>query len=137
MRFEDSLFSKSLSFNTIELDFSTIYLFDDFFVIEVNEGEHFNSEKLNLLLSALRAHYGHHKRLAYIANRVNSYSIDPVLWTYFDKDDSILIAASIVSYRDSTFISANIEKKMASIPMKRALSLAEAINWVNQLEEFK
>jgi len=67
---------------------------------------------------------------------VNTYSIDPVLWSYFDKDDSILIAASIVSYRDSTFMSANIEGKMASIPMKRALSLGEAINWVQQLNEF-
>lgn len=136
MRFEDSLFSKSLSYNKIVLDFGTVYLFDDFFIMEVNEGEHFNSEKLNLLLSSLRAHYGHHKSLAYIANRINSYSIDPVLWTYFDKDDSILIAASIVSYRDSTFISANIEKELASIPMKRALSLGEAINWVKQLKEF-
>lgn len=136
MRFEESLFSKSLFYSTSVLDFSTLYLFNDFFIIEVNEGEHFNSEKLNLLLSALRAHYGHSKSLAYIANRINSYSIDPVLWTYFDKDDSILIAAAIVSYRDSTYINANIEKKMASIPMKRAFSLAEAINWVKQLKEF-
>ena len=136
MRFEDSLFLKSLSYDKIVLDFSMIYLFDDFFIIEVNEGVHFNSEKLNQLLGALRAHNGHHKSLDYNANRVNSYSIDPVLWTYFDKDDSILIAASIVSYRDSTYISANIEKKMASRPMKRALSLAEPINWANQLEEF-
>jgi hypothetical protein len=136
MRFEDSLFSKSLSYNKIALDFATNYLFDDFFILEVNEGEHFNSEKLNELLSSLRTYYGHHKTLAYIANRVNAYSIDPIIWTYFDKDDSILIAASIVSYRDSTFINANIEKKMASIPLKRALSLGEAINWVTQLKEF-
>ena len=136
MRFEDSLFSKSLSYNKIELDFATNYLFDDFFILEVNEGEHFNSEKLNQLLSSLRVYYGHHKTLAYIANRVNAYSIDPILWSYFDNDDSILIGASIVSYRDSTFMSANIEKKMASIPLKRALSLGEAINWVTQLKEF-
>ena len=74
--------------------------------------------------------------MAYIANRVHSYSIDPVLWSYFDKDDSILIAASIVSYRDSTYLNANIEKQMASIPIKRALSLEEAINWVQKLKEF-
>jgi hypothetical protein len=136
MRFEDSPFSKSLVFDKIVLDFGTYYLCNDFFIMEVNEGEHFNSEKLNQLLSSLRAYYGHHKTLAYIANRVNAYSIDPVLWSYFDNDDSILIAASIVSYRDSTFMSANIEKKLASIPMKRALSLGEAINWVTQLKEF-
>lgn len=136
MRFEDSPFSKSFVFDKIALDFGTYYLCNDFFIMEVNEGEHFNSEKLNQLLRSLRAYYGHHKTLAYIANRVNAYSIDPVLWSYFDNDDSILIAASIVSYRDSTFMSANIEKKLASIPMKRALSLGEAINWVTQLKEF-
>ncbi|WP_045473888.1 hypothetical protein [Winogradskyella sp. PG-2] len=136
MQFEDSPLSKSLNYEKIVLDFGSYYLCDDFFIMEVNEGEHFNSEKLNKLLSSLRAYYGHHKTLAYIANRVNAYSIDPVLWSYFDKDDSILIAASIVSYRDSTYLSANIEKQMASIPMKRALSLGEAINWVQHLKEF-
>lgn len=136
MHFEDSGFSKILHYNKVVSKFATYYLLDDFFIMEVNEGEHFNWDKLNVVLDSLREHYGNHKALAYIANRVNSYSIDPVLWSYFDKDDSILIAASIVSYRDSSFMNANIEKQMASIPMKRAHSLAEAINWVQQLKEF-
>jgi len=51
-------------------------------------------------------------------------------YSYFDKDDSILIAASIVSYRDSSFMNANIEKQLAKIPLKKAHSLGEAINWV-------
>jgi hypothetical protein len=136
MYFEDSSVSKLMNYDKIVLDFGTYYLCDNFFIMEVNEGEHFNSDKLNTLLTSLRAYYGNHKTLAYIANRVNAYSIDPVLWSYFDKDDSILIAASIVSYRDSTFLSANIEKQLSSIPMKRALSLGEAINWVQHLSEF-
>jgi len=135
MRFEDSVLSKSLSYEKKVLGFGTNYYFDDFFIMEVNEGEHFNSKKLNTLIENLRSHYGNHKQLAYIANRVNSYSIDPVLWSYFDEDDSILLAASIVIYRESTKMSANIEKQMASIPMKRALSLDEAVIWVQQLEE--
>lgn len=104
--------------------------------MEVNEGEHFNWDKLEQLLTSLQDYYGFNKTLAYVANRVNAYSIDPVLWSYFDKDDSILVAASIVSYRDSTFLSANIEKQLASIPIKRAISLSEAIQWVQQLNEF-
>ncbi|MEO1033520.1 hypothetical protein [Winogradskyella sp.] len=136
MYFEDSPFSKLLTYDKVILDFGSYYLFEDYFILEVNEGEHLNWDKLYALLDSLRAYYGNHKALAYIANRVNSYSIDPVLWSYFDKDDSILIAASIVSYRDSTYINANIEKQMASIPMKRATSLEEAISWVQRLKEF-
>ncbi|MBO6881008.1 hypothetical protein [Winogradskyella sp.] len=136
MRFEDSPHSKSIAYDKIVLDFGSYYLCGDFFIMEINEGEHFNGEKLNTLLDSLRAYYGTHKTLAYIANRVNAYSIDPVLWSYFDKDDSILIATCIISYRDSTYMSANIEKNIASIPMKRAFSLGEAINWVQNLKEF-
>ncbi|WP_296385856.1 hypothetical protein [Winogradskyella sp.] len=135
MRFEDSLVSKSLNYKKVVLDFGSYFLCDNFFVMEVNEGEHFNSIKLDQLLSSLIDYYGYNRNLAYIANRINAYSIDPVLWSYFDKDESILIAASIVSYRNSTFLNANIEKQMASIPMKRALSLREAIDWVEQFDE--
>jgi hypothetical protein len=136
MYFEDSPFSKSIAYKKVALDFGSYYLCDHFFIMEVNEGEHFNWDKLEQLLTSLQAYYGLHKTLAYIANRVNAYSIDPVLWSYFDKEDSILIAASIISYRDSTFLSANIEKQLASIPIKRAISLGEAIQWVQQLHEF-
>lgn len=135
MKFEDSPLSKSINYDKIVLDFGSYYLCDNFFIMEVNEGEHFSWDKLNNLLDSLRTYYGRHKTLAYIANRVNAYSIDPVLWSYFYEDDSILVAASIVSYRDSTYLSANIEKQMASIPMKRAFSLEEAIDWVRQFEE--
>ena len=135
MNFEDSPLSKSLSYQKIVLNFGTNYLFDDFFIMEVNEGEHFNSKKLNTLIQHLRTHYGSNKQLAYIANRVNSYSIDPVLWSYFDNDDSILVAASIVSYRKSTIMSAKIEKQLASISLKCSTSIEEAINWVKGLSE--
>ena len=134
MRFEESPISKSLNYKKVVLDFGLYFLCDNFFIMEINEGVHFNFNKLSQLLTPLLEHYGH-KRLAYIANRVNSYSIDPVLWSYFEKDDSILIAASIVSYRDATFLSANIEKQIASIPLKRSKSLEEAINWVQKLKE--
>ncbi|WP_353778700.1 hypothetical protein [Winogradskyella sp. 3972H.M.0a.05] len=135
MRFENSPYQKSLSSQKKVLDFADLYLCDDFFIMEVNEGIHFDREKLDDLLDSLRNHYGNHKRLAYIANRVNSYSIEPILWSYFDEDDSILFAASIVSYRDSTYMSANIEKKMAAISIKRSDSLERAIDWVQNLKE--
>jgi len=135
MHFEESPFSKSLTYDKVVLDFGSYYLCDNFFIMEVNEGEQFNWDKLNKLLDSLRSYYRTSKSLAYIANRVNAYSIDPVLWSYFDKDDSILVAAAIVSYRDSTYLNANIEKQMAAFPMKRAHRLGEAINWVQQLQE--
>ena len=137
MRFENSPFFEKMKCKKVVLDFGSYYLLEDFFIMEVNEGVHFNWDKLSVLLNSLRDYYGIHKQLAYIANRINPYSIDPVLWSYFDKEDSILFAAAIVSYRDSTYLNANIEKQMASIPIKRSHSLEEAIHWVKQLDELK
>lgn len=136
MYFEDSPISKSITYKKVNLSFCSYYLCDRFFIMEVFEGVHFNWNKLEELLTSIEHQNGLNKTLAYIANRVNAYSIDPVLWSYFDKDDGILIAASIVSYRDSTFLNANIEKQLASIPIKRAHSLEEAVNWVRKLKEF-
>ena len=135
MHFENSLLSKSLSYEKLTLDFGTNYLFENFFIMEVNEGVHFNFEKLNELLTEIVEYYGFHKKLAYIANRVNSYSIDPILWSYFDKEDSLLVAASIITYNESSFMNANIEKQLASISVKRSSSLEEAIGWVQRLSE--
>lgn len=135
MKFEDTPFAKSLSYTKVELSFATYFMLENYFIMEVNDGVHLNWDKLKDLLESLREKYGPHKSLAYIANRVNPYSIDPVLWTYFDKEDSILFAAAIVSYRDSTYMNANIEKNLASIPIKRAKSLDDAIKWVEQLSE--
>lgn len=135
MKFEESLLSTKFDTTKLDLGFGFIFLADNFFIMEVNEGEHFNRVKLDQLLSALRTHYGTNKKIAYIANRVNSYSIDPILWSYFDEDDSILLAGSIVVYRESTMMSAAIEKQLSPISLKRSSSLEEAVNWVENLAE--
>lgn len=133
MLFEDSPFSKSLDYKKIVLDFGCYFLFDNYFIIEVNEGVHLDIDKLNILLESIRSNYTNHKKLAFITNRVYCYSIDPVLWSYCDKDDTMLIAACIVTYRKSTLFNANIEKQMAEIPIEPVSSLEEAFNWVQAL----
>ena len=56
---------------------------------------------------------------------MNSYSIDPLLWSYFDKDDSILIAASIVSYRDSTLFKCQYRKTNVSYSFEKVSKTLE------------
>ena len=137
MTFENSPLKDALSHMKQDLDFGKLYLCSNFFIMEINEGVHFDRSKLDTLLDNIRDHYGNHKRVAYIANRVNSYSIEPILWSYFDEDDSVLVAATIVSYRESTLMSANIEKQLASISIKRSDNLNSAVHWVQNLTEFK
>ena len=55
MYFEASPFSNSLTYDKVVLDFGSYYLCDDLFIMEVNEGEHFNWDKLNKLQDSLRS----------------------------------------------------------------------------------
>ncbi len=135
MYFEHSEIYKHLRCHKLELSFGTYYLCDHFFLSEINNGEHIDIKKANILLEHLYTFYGEGKQLAYIANRMNSYSVDPSLWDYF-KERFNLVAASIVCYRDSTYLNANIEKQFASISLKRAQTLEESITWVKNLREF-
>ena len=59
-----------MNYEKVVLDIGSYYLLDNFFIMEINEGEHFNWKELNKVLTILRDHYGYHKTLAYIANRV-------------------------------------------------------------------
>ncbi|MDO1500801.1 hypothetical protein Q2T40_11735 [Winogradskyella maritima] len=135
MKFEASPIAKSQPYQRIELPFGNYFLLDNYFVMEVHEGEHIDTEKVAVLIESLITHYGSRKKLAYIANRINNYSIDPILWSYFDAEDNILVAASIISYRESTAMSATLEKELASISIKRASNLDEAVEWISTLKE--
>ncbi|MCC1483751.1 hypothetical protein [Winogradskyella immobilis] len=137
MKFEDSEISKSTNYQKVILNFCTYYACDKYFILEVNEGEHFDQQKLETLIRSLLDMYSGFNNLAYVANRVNSYSIDPILWSYFNSEDAIIIASAIVIYRESTFFNANLEKQLSNISIKRASSLKEAIEWIHQLDELQ
>ncbi|MFI1773624.1 hypothetical protein [Thalassobellus citreus] len=136
MHFENSKYSKEFKYTKLEYPFGNFYLCEKFFISELNDGVHFNWEKIQLVMDDLIKHYDHDTSLAYISNRINSYSIDPQTWKQTLDKYKIIIASSIVAYTSFTFYNASLEKVFSEKSIKRCLNLKEAIEWSLNLREF-
>ncbi|GAL68962.1 hypothetical protein [Jejuia pallidilutea] len=136
MKFEKSPYFKTLKPYKLELNFGNYYFCEKFIVSELFEGVHFDWDMVQELIQEIYKFYGEGIKLGYIANRVNAYSIDPQNWLKIEKKYNILVAAAIVVYNNATYINASLEKLFTQKSIKRCLSLKEAVEWIESLEEF-
>jgi hypothetical protein len=136
MRFEDSKYCKELQFEKLEFSFGNFYLCEHFFISELNEGVHFDWDKVNIVMSKIVDICGAKIKLGYISNRTHSYSMDPYSWKKVDKKYGIIVASAIIYYNDFTYKNATLEKQFSNKSIKRCINLDEAIHWMKNLKEF-
>ncbi len=137
MKFEDSVFFESLKSKKISFPFGDFYLLKRFIVAEIKESVHFDWDKVEQVIAHALPYYEDDFKIGYIANRINSYSIDPQQWKKVSEKYEFMVASAIVSYNDFSFINATIEKQFSPKSIKRCDSLEQAINWILNLKEFK
>ncbi len=135
MTFENSKYFNVLKHSKVEFSFGKFYLFDKFIISEINEGIHFDWDKIQQVIAVLIDYYGSNLKIGYISNRVNPYSIEPQLWIRFQRDFGFIVASAMISYTELNYINASIEKRFSEISIKRCGSLDEAINWTKNLKE--
>ncbi len=136
MRFEESKYFNLLPHSKIEFSFGNYYLCDSFVISEIHEGVHLDWDKILEVIGATLDYYGDGIQIAYISNRVESYSIEPQLWLRFQKEFDFIIAIAAVAYNDLAYVNASLEKLFTNKSLKRCHELNEAIVWTENLEEF-
>ncbi|AUS06802.1 hypothetical protein [Pseudotamlana carrageenivorans] len=134
MKFENSPLSKIHSFYKLELPFGNFYLCEKFIISEIHEGVHFDWNKIMLATKDIIGYYGGDAKVAYISNRVNSYSTDPQDWANVTENTTQITATAIVSYSSMSELNASLEKHFAKLDMETCNSLEEAITWVMNLK---
>lgn len=137
MHFEKSKLFNQIKHYKLRMHFGTYYFCEQFIIGELDEGIHFDSKKSKLITNEILDFYGENPKLCLISNRVNSYSVDPQLWTNVDKEHpNLLIAGCIISYSNTSYLNASLEKRFTDKSIKRCKDLSEAINWVSSLDEY-
>lgn len=136
MTFEQSKYFKTLKHHKVKFDFGEFYLFEHFVISELNEGIHFDWEKIQEVTGMSIDYYGDNPKIGYISNRIHSYSMEPPLWLNFIRDYNFIVATAIVSYNDFNYLNATMEKHFFKSSLKRCVSIDEAIEWMLNLEEF-
>lgn len=122
----------NLRHSKISLSFGNFYFFEKFIISEVNEGVHFTWEQGMQILDLAHKHYGEDGRVAYISNRLYSYSVHAQDWLRFFKKYNNIDALAIVTYSEIGFMNIVLEKIFSRVPIKKFQHLEEAIDWVMQ-----
>ena len=130
LRVEDSIFKYSYQ-TKIVLDAGNFYVFDQFIIGEVHEGEHIGWETVKVLIDKVYEHFGTRDiDVAYISNRIHSYSIQPKDWLNFYRERHKISSLSIVAYNKLGAMNIALERVFSKAPFKKFNSLETAIDWV-------
>lgn len=117
------------------LETGVFYFCKDFIISEINEGIHFTWEDAQEIIAIAYEHYGKEKKISYISNRINKYSVRPQDWIKFFTEDHNLENYAIVAYDKISYAQAAIENLFFKSRMGRFENLALAIQWVQEMNQ--
>ncbi|CAH8286317.1 hypothetical protein EV196_106254 [Mariniflexile fucanivorans] len=130
MRFEEYINLSEFSHKKIQLSFGKFFICDHFVVAELNHEIHVDWSIIQKIANMIIEQYGYSKKIGFISNKVNSYSIDPYVWVTFSKEYDFIEAAAIVWYNDAGFMSATLEKMFLKNSVKLCETLDEAVLYI-------
>lgn len=133
MRVEDSKYN-NLYDKKVSLKSGNLYFFKKFIITEMNEGVHFNWEMAQDSIAEAYEHYGEDNKVAYISNRVNSYSVNAQDWLKFYQHRHHLEAIAIVAYNKVGLMNVEIEKIFNQTQLRKFNKLDDAVNWVHSVK---
>ncbi len=132
MRIEDSKYRLIVK-KKITIEEGDFYIFDDFVVSEIKEGAIFNWECAEGLIEQIYEYFGSRDiRVAYISNRINSYSIYPQDWLKFFKSRQNLTSIAVVTKNRTGLSNFIFEMLFVKTKLQKFTSLDEAIIWAKK-----
>ncbi len=129
MRVEESKY-KDLYEKKVVLESGSFYFFEKYIIAEIDEGVHYDWEAAKKMVDKAYEHYGEEPKVAYITNRVNSYSVDPQDWLKFYKERHHLEAYAIVAYNRIGLMNVVLEKLFSQTRIRKFSHLDDAVEWV-------
>ena len=117
------------------LDFGNIICYDFYMVAILNEGIEFKKEENDQLLKISRDHFKN-KEYGFISYRLNSYSVDPLVYKTSSQEANMK-AVAIVCSDEIKRLSYSIEKLFYSKDLEHFHELQNAIEWIKtKLESY-
>ncbi len=112
-----------------EFEFGVFYFFDGLVISEMKKGVVFKWEMAVKVIKAAQEVFGQNKPLAYISNRVNSYTVVPTEWLKFYTNRHKLEYYSVVGSTEGSLASIVLERMFFRESLKQFKDLEDAIAW--------
>ena len=130
MRVEDSKY-KDLYQMKVSFVFGNFYFFEKYIIGEISEGVHFDWEMAQDVVNSGYEHYGSESKVAYISNRINTYTVSFSEWFKIFSEKHNLDAIAIVSTNNSNLVSKLVQKIFTNARFRKFNNLDSAIKWID------
>ncbi|WP_431135513.1 hypothetical protein [Psychroserpens mesophilus] len=120
-------------FHYYDIGHAEVFVFDDFLIKQVKEGVTIDMEKVDDFRHILNKHFDN-KNMAYISNRVTSYSVNPLVYKEAEKISN-MVAIAIIPANDKMRTSVEYESQFYDKPFGIFDNLTEAIKWIHKIIE--
>lgn len=113
------------------LDFCKVFIYNNYMVVIINEGENLNPSHNKVLLNIVDTYYKNNP-FVYLTHRLNSYSVDPALYLETSKIEN-LAGFAVISKDFRKKSAAQIEKLFLNKPFEIFDELHEAVKWASKI----
>ncbi len=118
-----------------EFEFGVFYYFEGLVISEMKEGAFFNWKMAKKAIKAAHEIFGEDQPIAYISNRINSYTVVPADWVKFYKNRHQLDFYSVVGSTQGSFASLVLERMFFQNSINQFSDLESAVEWsVNKIK---
>ena len=118
-------------FHFYDIGNTDVYVFDDFLIKQVKEGAFINDEETELFVEIIKKHFDN-RNFAFISNRINSYSVNPLVYTAAEKLPN-LVAFAVITVDEKMREISIFENKFHNRPFNTFDNLSDAISWVSEI----
>jgi hypothetical protein len=127
----NSPYLNSKDYTLLNVKLGSVYLFDNYVVTEFKEGVDVNFDNFKEVSEIIKTHFNN-KPFGFIANRLNSYSIDLTDAKKFNANFPNLEAYAIVLYNSLTQRVFEIENHFFEYNRAAFKTLENAAEWVEE-----
>jgi hypothetical protein len=110
-----------------DLGYTEVFVFENYLINQIKEGHTVKVNHAKVLRAMIEKHYPD-REMVYIGNRVNSYSVDPLVYLQVSKIKN-LSALCIVATSDLKRNTAFYEKQFCLKPFEIFTSMNDALEW--------
>lgn len=121
---------------TIYLKFAKISIFEKFVIVVMNEGINVIPE-YNDDLAEIAKEYFNNQFFGYISLRLNSYSVDPLVYLETSKIENLMAFAVVSSPNEILEGNVKLERQFFKKPFEHFTSLDHAKKWILNIIENK
>ena len=135
MKIEESAYKDDFLIK-LEEPFGNFYVFTHFVVGEIKEGVHFDWDKASIVIERIYDFFGSREiKVAYISNRIYSYSVTAQDWLEFYRQRNTLTCFAVVVYSKIGWMNVAMEKIFFKSKLKKFNNLSKAIKWTEKMKK--